>query len=246
VSIALSEIARDATARERYLAFARETDEPAVRVRMLALARSVGWLAPGELNAEYRRMIAERLHADSIGLADVNLACSLNGNHELRGELPRPTSPALAHATAHAAVLACLDSAEAHGRVLRALTSGSDADAEIAQVYFHHRPISDAGELRAVTASIARMKSAGAQVRALETLSGYRLTDRDSLDELARLFPRTTSVDVQRAIAGILIRGDYRAIARPEVVTALRAHRLKSVGGEDVRDVLIRRLQMSL
>ena len=246
VARALDEIAGDTATRARYLAFTRETDEPAIRTRMLVLAREVGWLAPAELNAEYRRMLADRLRAGSIGPADVELACSLNDNHELRGDLPRLTSPAPAHATAHAAVLACLDSAEAHGRVVRALTSGNDEDAEIAQVYFHHRPIADAGELRAVTASIARMKGAGAQVRALETLAAYRLTDRDSLDELARLFPRATSVDVQRAIAGILIRGDYRAIARPEVVTALRAHRLKSTGGEDVIDVLIRRLQMSL
>ena len=61
VARALGEIARDASTRERYLAFTRDTDEPAVRARMLALARSLGWLAPSELNAEYRRMIAERL-----------------------------------------------------------------------------------------------------------------------------------------------------------------------------------------
>jgi len=244
VSRALGEIAGDRVTRERYLAFTRDTDEPGVRARMLALARNLGWLAPSELNAEYRRMIAERLRAGVVGPADVDLACSLNGRHELRGDLPRPR--ARADATAEAAVLACLDSAEAHDRVLSALTSGNAVDAEIAQVYFRHRPIADADELRKLTARIARMKGAEAQVRALETLAAYRVTDQDSLDELARLFPRSTSIDVQRAIAGILIRGDYRTIARPDVVSALRAHRLKSTGGEDVIDVLIRRLQMSL
>jgi len=244
VSRALDEIAGDAATRERYLAFTHDTDELAVRARMLALARNLGWLAPSELNAEYRRMIADRLRAGPVGPADVELACSLNGHHELRGDLPR--SKASADATAEAAVLACLDSAEAHARVLRALTSGNASDAEIAQVYFRHRPIADADELRTLTARIVRMKGAEAQVRALETLAAYRVTDHDSLDELARLFPRSTSIDVQRAIAGILIRGDYRTIARPDVVSALRAHRLKSTGGEDVIDVLIRRLQMSL
>src|SRR4030095_13401324 len=85
-----------------------------------------------------------------------------------------------------------------------------------------------------------------AQVRALETLASYRLSDRESLDELTRLFPRAKSIGVQRAIAGILIRSDYRAIANPTLVSALRQHRLKSPTGDDVIDVLIRRTQTAL
>jgi hypothetical protein len=50
---------------------------------------------------------------------------------------------------------------------------------------------------------------------------------------------------VQRAIAGILIRSDYRQIASPELVRALREHRLKSPDGNDLIDVLIRRLSVS-
>ena len=65
-------------------------------------------------------------------------------------------------------------------------------------------------------------------------------------DELTRLFPRAKSIGVQRAIAGILIRSDYRAIANPTLVSALRQHRFKSASGEDVIDVLIRRMQTSL
>jgi len=45
------------------------------------------------------------------------------------------------------------------------------------------------------------------------------------LDELTRLFPLAKSLNVQRAIAGILIRSDYRTIAKPELVRALRQHR---------------------
>ena len=52
-------------------------------------------------------------------------------------------------------------------------------------------------------------------------------------------------VSVQRAIAGILIRSDYRQIASPELVRALRDHRLKSPDGNDLIDVLIRRLSVS-
>jgi hypothetical protein len=53
-------------------------------------------------------------------------------------------------------------------------------------------------------------------------------------------------VNVQRAIAGILIRANYRVIAKPELVRALRERRLKSPDGQDVIDVLIRRMQASL
>jgi hypothetical protein len=59
------------------------------------------------------------------------------------------------------------------------------------------------------------MSGSDAQVRALDTLARLRLDDREILEELARLFPLAKSVNVQRAIAGILIRSDYRMIARP-------------------------------
>ena len=55
-------------------------------------------------------------------------------------------------------------------------------------------------------------------MRALDTLARLSVSDRDSLDELARLFPGAKSLDVQRAIAGILIRADYRTIAKPDLV----------------------------
>ena len=87
------------------------------------------------------------------------------------------------------------------------------------------------------------MTESGAQVRALDTLARHRLSDRQSLDELARLFPVSRSVDVQRAIAAVLIRSDYRLLPRPEMVSMLSQSRLKSPGGADIIDILIRRLQ---
>ncbi len=247
VSRALGEIASDHVARDRYLAFAHDADEPAVRARMIALAHHLGWLTPVEQRAEYMRMIGDRLAAGAVGAADVDLVCTLNSKHELSPELPRlRVSPAQADNVARAAILACLDSPEAHARVLHALASASNDDVAIAQVYLHHRPLADATELRMVTAEIARMNSADAQARALETLAAYAIADRESLDELTRLFPRAKSIGVQRAIASILIRSDYRAIANPTLVSELRAHRLKSASGEDVIDVLIRRMQTAL
>ena len=98
-------------------------------------------------------------------------------------------------------------------------------------------------ELREVATRIVRMTESDAQVRALDTLAHYYLADRESLDELTLLFPRARSVDLQRAIAGVFIRSDYRVLSRQALARMLREHRLKSPDGEDLIDVLIRRLQ---
>src|SRR6202171_172856 len=246
VSGALDEIARDEVARTRYLEFARDADLPAVRARMVELARNLGWLSAANQRAELMRMIGDRLAGSAVSSAEVDLVCALNKDHQLDQELNRlQVPPEQADKVAHSAVLACLGSAEAHARVLRALSSSGDAEVQIAQIYLHHRPIADATELRDVAAAIARMNGSDAQVRALDTLAHYRFSDRESLEELTRLFPLAKSVNVQRAIAGILIRSDYQAIATPKLVPTLREHRLKSPDGEDSIDVLLRRLRAS-
>jgi hypothetical protein len=246
VSRALDEIARDEAARKRYLDFVRDADQPAVRARMIGVAANLGWLSPAEKRAELMRMIGDQLAKNAVSSAEVGLACALNKDHELDQELHRlQLSPAQAEKVTHAAVLACLGSTEAHARVLRALTSPNDEEVQIAQVYLHYWPISDPTELRDVATGIARMNGSDAQVRALDTLARYHLSDRESLEELTRLFPRAKSVNVQRAIAGILIRSDFQAIATPELVKTLRQSRLKSPDGADLIDVLIRRLQTS-
>jgi hypothetical protein len=242
----LDEIARDEGARTRYLDFVRDADQPAVRARMIGLAAKLGWLSPAEKRAELMRMIGDQLAKNAVSSAEVGLACALNKDHELDQELHRlQLPPAQAEKVTHTAVLACLGSTEAHARVLRALTSPNDEDVQIAQVYLHYWPISDPTELRGVATGIARMNGSDAQVRALDTLARYHLSDRESLEELTRLFPRAKSVNVQRAIAGILIRSDFQAIATPELVNTLRQSRLKSPDGADLIDVLIRRLQTS-
>jgi hypothetical protein len=244
VSAALAEIAHDRSARSRYLEFMRDADDPAVRARMLELARGLGWLSAAEQRAEIMQMFGERLARNTVGSAEVDLACTLNKDHGLQDELYRlQPSPLAAGKVANAAVLACLGSVEAHARVLRALTSANEDDVQLAQVYLRHRPLADADELRVVAAGITRMKGSDAQVRALNTLARQPDFDRESLDELTRLFMVAKSVDVQRAIAGVLIRADYRLMKKPELTQALRQHRLKSPDGDDMIDALIRRLQ---
>jgi hypothetical protein len=246
VSVALDAIARDEAARLRYLEFARDADAPAVRARMMDLARNLGWLTPADQRAEFIRMVGERIAANTIGVAEVDLVCSLNKDGALSAELPqlRPT-PAQAGRVANAAVLACLGSASGHARVLRALTSPNDDDVQMAEIYLRHRPIGDATELKMAASGVARMPASDAQVRALETLSRHSLSDRESLQELTRAFVQAKSVRVQRAVAGVLLRSDYRAIGDADLARALRQYRLKSPDGEDVIDILIRRLQSS-
>ena len=247
VTTALEAIATDRAARERFLEFMRDADHAAVRARMIRLAARFGWLNADEKHAEFVRMIQSRLDRSDIGAEDIDLVCTLNADHALDDALERlDVMPARLTSVGSAGMLACLGSPVAHARVLQALSSTSDADVALAQVYLRHRPIADVAELRIVASAIARMKNAEAQVRALDTLARLRVSDQESLDVLTRLFPATRSIDVQRAIAGILIRADYSTFAKPELVLALSKHRLKSSDGKDLIDVLIRRLQANL
>jgi hypothetical protein len=242
----LREITRDQDARARFLEFAGDADQPAVRARMIELAASLGWLSPAEKRAQLVRMISDQLGRNAVGPAEVDLVCRLNNEHELDQELQRLPLPSTnANSVARAAILACLGSAQAHAQVLRALASPNDEEVELAQVYLHHRPIADSTELRGVASSIVSMGGSAAQVRALDTLASYQLSDRETLEALAQLFSLTKSVSVQRAIAGVLIRSDYGTIAGPELVRVLREHRLKSPDGADLIDVLIRRMEAS-
>ena len=144
-----------------------------------------------------------------------------------------------------AAALACLGSPEARARVLEALTSaharrrrgrgglpGIPADHR-SQGSSHRRERNcpDDGPGRADS----RARHAGRQ----------RLSDPQSLEELARLFPAAETLDVQRAIAAVLIRADYRIAAEAGIGAAAEPSPAASLagGGNDIIDILIRRLQ---
>lgn len=245
-SEALGEIARDLIARDQYLRFAEDADLAQVRARMIQLAGRLGWLSPADERAELIRMVGDLIARGTLGSPEIELVCSLNDGSALDGERHRLQVSAMqADKVNNAAALACLGSPEGRARVLRAMTSKNDDDVRIAQVYLSHRPITDVNELRLVASGITRMTASGAQVRALDTLARHRLSDRQSLDELARLFPVAGSVGVQRAIAAVLIRADTSAMAKPEVARVLSQHRLKSPDGDDIIDILIRRLRAS-
>ncbi len=238
---AFNAMAADAVTRERVLATARATTQPALRARLVALAGELGWLTAGEQAAEHGRMVSDLLARNAMGFAEVDLVCTLNRDGALEDELARVArAPARAGPVARAAALACLGGAEAHSQVLRAISSTDVNEVQIAQAYLRNRPVTDSRELRSIASGVARMPASPAQVRALDTLARLRIDDREVLDELTRSFAQSKSVNVQRAIAEVFIRSGYR---RPELAGVLRQHRVRSGGGDDLIDELIRRLQ---
>jgi hypothetical protein len=92
-----------------------------------------------------------------------------------------------------------------------------------------------------VVAGIVAMKAPAAQARALEALARLHLNDPEALDALAKLFARSHSLAVQRAIAEVFIRSG--ADGSPELAALFRERRVRSGGGEDLIDVLIRRMR---
>ena len=238
---AAQDLAGDPRTRANYLGITRATQDPALRVRMITLARSVGWLTPAEHQAELVHAIHDVLASDAMGFGEVDLVCTLNRDRALDDSLNR-LQVSQSHArTAQAAALACLGSADGHARMLKAVASANDADVQIAQAYLRHRPLTESAELREIVQGIVRIKGAAAQVRALETLARLHVTDREVLDELARLFRHSPSLQVQRAIAEVFIRAGNPA-ADPAFGAVFRQHRIKSPTGEDLIDVFIRRI----
>lgn len=242
VSQAFKEMAADNDARTRYMEFARDADEPIIEARMIKLASRLGWLSPADERGELMRLINERLARNAVSPADVDLVCVLNKDHELDQELDRlPSAP---NATVgQAAILACLGSVAARARVMLALTSTDSEEAQIAQAYLRRRAITAVDELREVTSRVAAMSDSAAQVRALTTLESQEMSDPESLETLARLFPTAQSAAVQTAIAGILIHSDYRVLEAPELTQALRESSATSTNRSGPIEILFRRLQ---
>jgi len=240
---ALAEISVDDATRARFLAAERASAQPAARSKMIALATTLGWLSPDQRLAEIVAMINELLAGPAPGFGEVEAICSLNANGELDGELARVrVPPARAASAPVSAALACLGDAAARARVLAVLSSADERDVQVAQVYLRHRPAHEAQELRVMARDIGRMPGTAAHVRALDTFGRLRISDREILDELTRSFAAATSLDVQKAIAEVFLRADMKAIGRAELAGELRRYRLVSRGGEDLIDVLIRRL----
>ena len=246
VAQALDLIARDADARGRFLDLARDADQPAVRARLIKVAHDLGWLSADQRWGELALMLGQLQARSTLGVTEVDLACTLNQDRELDGAFNRllPTGR-VPEDVPHAAVRACLGSPEGRTRTLEGLVSPNDADVQIARAYLRHRPVNDAAELRQVTAAVIRMPPSDAQVRALGALGRHYVSDREVLDMLVQLFAETSSWSVQTAIAGILLRADRRKIAGPQLLRTLVERRRASPPGDNMVDALIRNLRAS-
>lgn len=240
----LAAIAGDAAARERFLEDARVAEPPTARIRLLDVARDLGWLTEDRRWEELALMLGELLSRREVGVPEIGLACSLNAQGDLDGAFNRRVVPgSVADDVPHAAVRACLGSAEGRARLLQALQSVDESDVAMAQAYLRHRPITDAAELRSVVAGIAGMAPGDAQVRALESLGRHYLSDSEALDMLTDLFAMTPSWEVQNAIAGVLIRADRHALGRTRLLLTLLEKRRSPADGSSMVDALILRLQ---
>ncbi len=246
VELALATISADGASRSRFLAFARDADQPAVRARMLKVALDLGWLTAEQRWLELALMLSEFQARPHIGVTEIDLACSLNQGRDLDGAFPwRSASRHLSDDLSQAALRACLGSAEAQVRLLDALVSPDEPNGQTAQTYLRLRSLTEATDLRHLTGRIAQMKASKAQVRALEVLGRHYVSDREVLERLIELFSATPSPEVQAAIAGILIRADLRALAAVPLARLLRRGRHPALGGDDMINALIRRLDAS-
>ena len=192
-------------------------------------------------------MIGDLLGRRSIGAAEVDLICALNKDHELDQERHRLSlSPTEADRVTHAAALACLGSAEGRARVLQALTSDDDAEVQIAEVYLGHRPITDVDELRVVASGIARMTGsarAGSRARHPGAPSPERSPEPGRAGApLSRLPVRRRAAGHRR---GLHPRRLSDCCQDPKWSRVLSQYRLKSPDGDDIIDILIRRLRAS-
>src|SRR6185436_10871817 len=111
-----------------YLELVRATADPALRVRMAAVGRDIGWLDEAGHRAELARTIRDVVAADAIDFGEVDLICALNKDDALAAELARFKVGTLPARAARAAAGACMGDAASREGALRALASPDEGD----------------------------------------------------------------------------------------------------------------------
>ena len=90
--------------------------------RLLDVARDLGWLTDDQRWEELALMLGELQSRREVGVPEIGLACSLNAQGDLDGAFNRRVVPGgPADDVPHAALRACLGSAEGRARMLQAL-----------------------------------------------------------------------------------------------------------------------------
>ncbi len=208
-------IARDATARARFLAYARAADQLAVRTRLLNVARDLGWLSADDRWEELALMLGELQGRTTVGVGEVGLACTLNEEQRARrcvqsaraarqpgrrraarrgSRLPGQCRGTRAHA----------DRAGQHergGRPDRTGLPAPPADHRRRRIAPGRRAPSPAW-IRPTPRCVRSRRSAGTTCPIAKCWTCSRGSSR-----------QTPSASVQAAIAGILLRADLRSIS---------------------------------
>ena len=238
---ARSALAADEQVRGAYMSTLRGSTDPALRVRMAAVARDIGWLDEATHRAELARTITDLVASDAIDFGEVDLICALNKDDALAPELAMFKVATVAPArAARAAASACMGDASARQSALRALASADERDVRMAQALLRHRPITDVSELRKVAEGISDMKAPAAQARALETLARHHIDDTEILERLASLYSRVRSPEVQRAIAEVFLRSDLATMDAASLANRLQRDRVRQ---DALIDTVIARLR---
>lgn len=244
---ALRDLADDFISRLRFLEAARAADEPLDRMRMLRLARDLGWLTPVEHHSELRDMLGETYARQEPGIGDVAAACALNTGGEFNGAWRSDQIPGKAteggDRLSRAALRACLGDEESRARMLAKLVGADDADLQLAHVYLRHRPIVGSSELARVLKGVVAEPSAAVQARALLALGRQAIDDLNIVDTLARLYASTPSEPVQVAVAGLLVRADRSLLERAHLLPMLVERRVGPAAGGTKVDALMARLR---
>lgn len=239
---AFAALSADAATRGAFLAVARAQADVSSGLRMIDFAGQVGWLDPAGRDRELVQLIDGLLARPALGFAEVGLACSIAGGHDLSGALADPRAAiSAAGQVARAAVRACAGNVAARQRVMAALASPDEQVGQVAHSWLRERPMSDVAEVRALAREVIAMAPTRARVRALDALGRLVLTDGETLRALRDAFA-AGSLESQRAIAEIFMRNAPAEADRAALLATVRGTRKLSSGGDDVIDALIRSL----
>jgi len=224
-------LAGDSAARTSYLALTRETEDPALRVRMIGLARSTGWLTREEQRVEQARMIGDMLAANAVGYGEVDLICSSTpiarwiASSTCSRSRRCPPMPRRVPAARHAS--AAHRPRERGPRARQRQRRGCPGRAGLPSSPPPHR------SGRAARAGLGNLEHAAGPRpgRALETLARHHISDREVLDRMARLYASARSASVQRAVAEVFCGRTTARWAGDSLLELLRQHRCSESRG---------------
>ncbi len=225
--------------KSNYVRSTRNLHNVDLRIRMLAAAETMGWLTAPEYQDEILRMVKELFDKNLVNHGLLSTVCPLNSAGQfasLIASWPMPNS------VAKVAVLACFGHAGAAAMMIDALGSANPESIEVAQNYFRQRPLSDGASIESLAQRILNGGSGSeSQLRALETLARFRISDAPSMSILLHAFAGSRSALVQQAIVKVFLFADLSVVNKMEFARVIRDSRLPA--NPDATEFLLQRLR---